>query len=436
MATATFTDSVALGSLYRPMTNVYPSAEITTDSMSTSAQTFTSQDTLVWDAAQTAGKFNLQGQNWVPVTSGTPLAGVKNGTGDRSISGVQVGMNLDFEFMYTGDKIDLFFIATGDFDSQVYVEYQGEMRKLKAKPLPSTTTGYVVRNIKFAGDGASTLEANKARRIRVVMSGSAYFIQLIIEMNALVYASPDRPLLITDGDSYIESYHAKNTGSDETYFTYGPNDALLEATGFAIWRASQGGTGFFNNGAGTTVTTDAANAAANTTRFGSAGRKTKMQPAFNAMPVAYLLHGTVNDGSLSGGTAAMKARAKVVYQEAAALDPNGLVTIIHVGNEPYTVPAATPAGYVSGGANDLNRLGHIAAVAEVARTYFVDPAVPTAPWWTGNSYNNLSTTDQQALITGADGLHGNYRGYHNHGRRIAQAIRNLPIPTVRANRLG
>jgi hypothetical protein len=435
MASVTFTDLVSVGSLYRPMTDIYPSAALSFDTMTATPQTMTSLGTVVWNNAMANNQFNLQGQNWVAVTPGTPSAGVKN-IGDRSISGVSVGMNIDFEFIYTGDKIDIFFICSGAFDCQVYVEYEGKMCKLKAKPLSYSTAGNVVRSIKFVGDGSSTLEANKARRIRVVMSGAANFVQLNVENSALTYASPNRPLAIIDGDSYVESFHSFNTGSDESYYTGGPIDSFIEYTGFAAARVAQGGTGFFNNSLGTAVTTDAANSATNSTRWGSSGRKTAMQPFMNDMPLLYILHGTVNDGALSGGTAPMTARAKVVYQEAAALDPHGLVTVVHVGNEPYSVPGSGVVGYTSGGANDLNRQGHIAAVAQCARTYYVDPAVPTNPWWTGSGYDNSPTSDQQALITGHDQLHGNYRGFHNHGFRIAQKIAALPVPAVRAARLG
>ncbi len=129
--------------------------------------------------------------------------------------------------------------------------------------------------------------------------------------------------------------------------------------------------------------------------------------------------------------------------------------MIHVGPEPYTAIGASPPSYTAGSVHDLNRLGQIAAIAETPRGYFVDQSNPTNPWWTGNAANNTSLSDQQALLTGADlihgnyrqyhqhgwriadsigDIHGNYRGYHAHGRRIADAIGDIPIPIARATR--
>ncbi len=145
-------------------------------------------------------------------------------------------------------------------------------------------------------------------------------------------------------------------------------------------------------------------------------------------------HGSINGGALSGGTAPEKARAKVVFTEGMALDSAGLMSIVHVGPEPYTAIGAGTPGYVAAGVHDLNRLGQIAAVAETPRAYFVDQSNPTNPWWTGNGSNNSSLSDQQALLTGADNIHYNARQAQQHGRRIADAIGDIPIPIARATR--
>ncbi|MBB5167193.1 hypothetical protein [Mycobacterium sp. AZCC_0083] len=437
-----YTDTVRLADLYEPIIDTMPSSEIVTDAYSTSAQTM---DSLVGVPWNTAGKFNTQGQNWQFQTPGNWAGGAKNDTSARASGGSTFNMSTRFEFVYTGDKLDLMFLSTGAFDCQVYVEHNGRMVKLQDKPLGTSLTGYVFRSIKFATPGVAR-SGYKKRRIRVHVAGNVNFLQVNIEAAALMYAAPARPMVIFDGDSYFEPLHNQNVGSDETYFSYGPQDAFFEATGIVHWNAAQGGTGFFQNG-DTVARTDDTPSSINSTRIGSASRKTTIANGFAigaadpmtgiSFPVAYILHGTVNDAAVNpGGTAAMKARAKVVYNEALALDSNGLMTFIHVGNEPYTIFGTSPASYVSGGANDLNRQGHIAAIAEVARAFYVDPANPTNPWWTGNGGNNNSLTDQQALITGADNLHGNYRGYFNHGRRIADAIRHIPVPAVRAYRVG
>jgi hypothetical protein len=439
--------TVPLRSLYQPITDVLPASEIVTDAYSSSNQTFDSLATVQWDALGT--KFNLQGQNWVQQTPGNWAGGAKNDTSSRASGGVQFNMSTLFGFVNTGDKLEIMVVSTGAFDMQVYVEYQGKMVKLKDKPLSSSLTSFVVRQIKFAATlngagGAVSRGGYKRRAFYVKLAGNANFVQLNVEAASLTYPTPLRHMfVIGPSDSYMEPLHNQNAGSDETYFGYGPQDALFEATGMVPWNAAEGGTGFFQNGDGVARTDDTASSV-NGTRWGSTIRKAKIAAGFAAgladpnvgisKPLFMLGHGSINDGALSGGTAPMKARAKVVYAEAMALDSAGLMSMIHVGPEPYTAIAATPPGYTAGSAGDLNRLGQIAAVAETPRAYFVDAAVPTNPWWTGNAANNTSLTDQQALITGADNVHGNYRGFQQHGRRIADAIGDIPIPIGRATR--
>jgi hypothetical protein len=437
--------TVPLRSLYEPITDVLPASEIVTDAYSASNQSFDSLASVQWDS----GKFNLQGQNWVQQTPGNWAGGAKNDTSARASGGVQFNMSTLFAFVNTGDKLEIMVISTGAFDMQVYVEYQGKLVKLRDKPLSSALTGYVFRQIKFAATpngagGAVSRGGFKRRAYYVKLGGNVNFLQLNVEAASLTYPTPLRNMFVIGPcDSYMEPLHNQNASSDETYFSYGPQDALFEATGMPPWNAAEGGTGFFQNGDGVARTDDTPSSV-NGTRWGSAARKTKIGAGFTAgaanpyvgisKPLFMLGHGSINDGALSGGTAPMKARAKVVYAEGMALDSTGLMSMIQVGPEPYTTVGASPPGYQSGSVHDLNRLGQIAAISETPRAYFVDASNPTNPWWTGNGANNSNLADQQALLTGADNIHGNYRGYHAHGRRIADAIGDIPIPIARATR--
>lgn len=439
--------TVPLRSLYEPISDVLPASEIVTDSFSASQQTFDSIATVQWDAT---GKFNCQGQNWVQQSPGNWAGGAKNDTSARAPSGVKFNMSTMFGFVNTGDKLDIMVVSTGAFDMQVYVEYQGKLVKLRDKPLSSSLTSYVFRNIKFTATqngagGAVSRGGFKRRAFYVKLAGNVNFVQLNVEAASLTYPTPLRNMfVIGPADSYPESLHNQNAGSDETYFSYGPQDALFEATGMPCWNGAEGGTAFFQNGDTVARTDDTANASSGGTRWGSAPRKAAIAAGFAAgaanpyvgisKPLFMLGHGTINDGALSGGTAALKARAKVVYSEALAQDTTGLMSMIQVGPEPYTAIGGSPPSYTASSVHDLNRLGEIAAIAETPRGYFVDASNPTNPWWTGNAANNTSLTDQQALITGADTIHGNYRGYHAHGRRIADAIGDIPIPIGRATR--
>lgn len=453
---------VTLGSLFQPIDDVLPASEILTDQISTSAQAFSALATVPW-TAKTA-KFNLQGQNWIQASAGSDGGGQKNDTSARNNGGVPWGMVTEFEFMYTADKFDLMLIGqNGGFDCQIYVEYQGGMRKLRDKPLGSTTTGYVFRNVKFAatpnGAGGAVARGGwKGRRIRVVIGGNVNFLQLNVEAAALVYPSPQRPMGIVSGsDSFFEPLHAQNAGSDETYFCMGNAQGFFEATQIVLWNGAEGGTGLFQNGDGT-ARGDDTGSSINASRFGSAQRRAKIAAGYALgaadplagirMPLFDLFHGTINDGQLSGlGTgvasaANMKARAKVCYQAALDADTAGLIRVVHVGPEPYTLsnPAASTPGYDASGPHYVNRLAQIDAINELnaalatPRAYFIDASNPTAPWWTGNGYNN-NGENPQAVLTGADGIHGNYRQYVTvHSRRIADNMRSIPVPARRAYR--
>ena len=410
---------VRLKELFNPCRGVYPAAKVLRDEYTTAAQSFTVLETSMWNAT---GRFNTQGQQWEAVNFWSPAAGSKNVTTDRAVLGVTPSHIQEFEFLINDDKLDIMLATSGAFDMQVYVtDETGNTYKLQDRPLGTTASGYTFRNIQFAD--------RNPRRVRVVLGGAAYFIQVNHEARAVIRPAPDRPLLGTDGDSYFESIHAQNAGSDETYFTFGPIDAIFEATGFAPARHAQGGSGLFNNGTQpptSPVTTDAAGPAG-TTRWGSSQRISKATPTLQSKPVAYLFNGTINDGPpASPGKVAYKNRLYQVWEAINAVDPG--CPIIHVGPEPYN------NSITAGSAHDLHRQ----AIKECGKNYgqfagFIDPSGDlTNPWWTGTGFDNSPTNSEQAALTGHDGIHGNYRGYKWYGSLIALYLGEITIPAVRA----
>lgn len=263
---------------------------------------------------------------------------------------------------------------------------------------------------------------------------AVYFIQVLHEQSAIVAPSPDRPLIVTTGDSYFESSGAYNSGSARSFATYGMIDAIVEATGFAVARCAQGGTGYFNDGTGTAGSlTAVASNTSHTSPFGSTPRFTYYSKFLGstAKPVAFLVNGTINDGGLSGdGTTAnqtnMQTRAKALYDAVAALDSK--VGIVAIGPEPIN------DSYGSG-AHATNRLGIQAAVAAHAQGIgFADANNPTTPWWTGTGYEKSVTTSQQAQLVGADQIHPNWYGHKYYGSRIAAAIGAFRVSKDRAER--
>lgn len=407
---------IPLKRLFKPVVGVYPAAKVISDGFSTSAQSFGDLGTSGWQSHAT--RFNVQGQQWFAFQGWNPPAGCKNAPTPRQVLGVAPGHVLEFEFEFNDDKLDIMVNATDAFDMQVYVTEGGQTFKLRDKPLAWVGGGYKFRNILFAD--------RDPRQIRVVMAGGVNFTQLNHEARAVVRPSKDRPFIITDGDSYFESIHALNLGSDETYYAYGNCDAIFEATGFAQGRHAEGGTGAFNNGDGNARTDDTPSAVASS-RWGSAQRIAKIAVDLGRnTPVAYLCNGTINDGPLSGGKAPMKARLLQIWEALNAVDPD--LPIIHIGPEPYN------GGVTPGSSHDLNRQAMIEGLAGYANgAGFIDPSLdPQGAWYTGTGFDNSPTSSEQAALTGHDGIHGNYRGYKWYGTLIARHLGEITIPAARA----
>ncbi len=430
---------VQIKTLFEPVDGVLTASMVTSDAMSQTRQSYSNATITYWNAT---GAFNTQGQKWFAANpAAVQSGGVQNRATPRGALGFYGHHVTEFEFMYTGNgKLEVIVQAVKDtagYDISVWVERGGKMRRLSNRPKGEWTTisadGIRYRNIE--------LSEHYHGRIRVHVA-NAIFVGIGHEASTILKAAPDRYVLITDGDSYMDGQYAQNADGTTGFFSSGLNDFLFEKTGFVTARRAQGGTGFFNNGEGT-ATTDATSFL-NTSRIGSASRKAWMASDFAAKPLIYMINGTWNDGASSGGQAPMYARAKVVYQEARATDP--YCTIVHVLCEPYWGDggggfgaAGTATGPPTvGNVHHLNVLGQIQAAAEVPNTFTINPFGPDNPWWTGKGDSTTAaTTDatsQQARLTGADHIHGNYDGYEHYAARITRELGDMRVYAARARR--
>ncbi|QOP64400.1 hydrolase [Gordonia phage Orla] len=422
-------EQVTLESLYRPVLGTLPASVVTSDQYVANVPgDYASGWGTRWDKA---GAFNYQGQNMQAVSAGNPAAGAFNPTSGRQRSnGTPVSSVIDLEFVFTGDKLDLMFQTFGYFDSQVYVEHEGAMRKIRDLPLTGNVDGIVFRSIRFAEVAT--------RRIRVILP-VCYFIQVVHEQSAIVTASPDRPLLVTTGDSYMEPVGAYNAGSARSFITYGIIEALIEATGFAVARCSQGGTGYFNDGTGGKSTSPTG--ALGTSPFFSNARKGVYSEYLGSTvkPLLFLVNGTINDGQLSGtdGNASATNQKNVLLEglgSIALFDTR--VSLVIVSPEPYNDSYAS-------GFQATNRLGQIDAVNTYrpsmqngATLTYLDASNPDRPWFTGTGSERNPAGSPQAVLTGADGIHTNYYGAQFYGRRIAAELRKVLVPADRARRIA
>ena len=399
-------DIVKLKELYQPIIGVIPASEITQDAYfhdDVDSGTFTGMTGTLWNSAN----FNTQSQQFRAVNESNPAFGCTNMTNGR-----QIGSVFDFEFEFTGDKFAIHMQAFGYYDTQIYVEHEGQMMKIKSYPLADDYSGFTFRSIKFS--------RYATRRIRILMP-FLYFFQIIHENNAVIKKTPNRPMIAITGDSYVDASTGYNAGSSRSYVTAGVVDAIIEATGFAVLRLGQGGTGYFNNASG--AASDALGPV-DSSRFFSSQRLTALQATGSGSLIALIVNGTINDGELSGGTAAMAARALAGFQAVSTWDPG--VSIIAVTPEPINNP--TP-----GNVHDLNRIGIIQAInSHPQGVGVVDVFDPANPLWTGTGTEASPTIDQQSKLVGMDGIHGNWAGYKLYGHYISMHMAEMKVPIERA----
>jgi hypothetical protein len=417
----TITNKAKAGLFFRPVAGVLPAGILATDAYNATAQTFTNSRVVSADLG--AAAFNIQGQRWVNYNS----EGVMNTPTDRAIAGVPVGHVLEFEFLFTGLALDIAFVGSSYYDSQVYVEYGGRMYKVRSEPLAGTTTGAMNRRLTFASQYHG--------RIRVHLGGGK-LTGIRCEESAIIKPAPDRLLGVCDGGGWADGTGFKQA-SGTSYLTAGLCDFLFERTGMTWTRQAQVDTGFFCNGTAT-VTDDTAAANAST-RWFSAARKTLLGAQLAAKPLFYLLVGAYADGGRSGATGAgngpMATRALECYQWVRGQD--SFCSIVHVSMPPFT--GAGAAGTVTGpptagSPHDYNRLEQQAAIANVPRAQYVNAFGPTAPWFTGAGSNGSPTTSQQAGLIGADGVNPTAHGFNFYAGKIATELAQMLVYEPRARR--
>lgn len=488
------TDYYRLGDLWTPDAGVLPAGVLTTDEISNSKLTFTSEATYRWDDADF--KFNNIGQKWKPdvrPTFGGPdtYGGVKNCATPRRFSAPAAGMSnqffasiTEFEILFTGTRLSVRHMNLGGDgtggqyggDSQIKIEHHGRM--YRAADLPKTTTrtdgSSSYRNLVFA-------ERVVNARIKFRF-GSLGFISLHTDGDAIIAPAPPRLMGILDGNSFVESTQALCADSVNQHFTTGIAYYMAERMGWNIVERGQGATGLFSNGVGRVFddTVGAASqyilfiqiAVTGLTRWFSGGGPENINsrlgwvtgaaaalaaagysPFVNyagedfgqplgRRPVAYIIFGTWNDASVGGVTFdQMYTRAKACYEALHAIDPYCM--IIHVSPEPFDDglfgnAIGTPR---RGDKSDTHVRAQMKAASEVPNVHYVNAFGPEDPWWTGmgpaqGSTQGVPTTSQQAqMISPIDGIHYRRVGGLYLANKACDTIANLPALRDRVNGL-
>lgn len=438
--------TIPAGDIFSPVDPTpLPAGFIVTDEMSTTRQSYTSAAVDLWNVAN---RYTKQGQKWAAV-SGDATQGVQNRATGRGVLGSYAHHVTEVEFLFTGNRFDVQFRGTSDsaWDCTVWIEVGGRMRRLSQYPKGfASGSGMRYRNVEID----PTIPYHGRVRVHVA---AGIFVGIGHEANAIIRPAPPRFYGITDGDSYVDGQQAQNAGAGEGYFSMGLVDHLFEKTGWAFGRRAMGGTAPHNNGGGY-VNNDVATFL-NTTRWFSGARKAWMvntgpAPYDFSLPIGqrpqiFLINGTWNEPSANLSDGQHGARMKLNYQWIQQMDP--WITTVHVLCEPFWGDGAGGFGAVgtSSGPPGLTSPHYreitesIEAAGEVPRTKIINPfgfVNGSEPWWAGKGDSTTLATDpdsQQAQLTGADHIHGNYRGYQHYAGRIAAelALIRLPLPRVK-----
>ncbi|MDZ7886551.1 MAG: hypothetical protein U5N53_28265 [Mycobacterium sp.] len=488
------TEYVRLGDTWDPVVGTLPSGVLTTDEISNSKQSFTSEATYGWNDSEF--KFNNIGQKWKadikPTWSGPDAyGGVKNCATPRRFSAPAAGMSnqffasvTEFEILFTGTKLSIRHMNLGGDgsgteyggDTQIQVECHGEMYRVADLPKTTTRTdGYSsYRNLVFA---APVVNARIKFRF-----GNIGFMSLHTDGDAIVAPAPPRPMGPLDGDSYVESTQALCADSVSQHFTTGIAYYMGERTGWNIPERGQGATGFFSNGAAL-VSDDTVGSASQyilfieitvtgLTRWFSGGgtaninsrlgwitnaagalEDAEMSPFVNyagedfgqplgRRPITYTIFGTWNDASVGGVTFdQMYTRAKACYEALHAIDP--YCTIIHVSPEPFDdgLFGDVLGPPRRGDKSDIHVRAQMKAASEVPNVYYVNAFGPEDPWWTGmgseeGGTQGIPTSSQQAqMVSKVDGIHYRREGGRYLANKVCDAIADIPVLRARVNGL-
>jgi hypothetical protein len=403
---------VPMSSIWKPYSaDVYPASDVITDAWQDSQAAIDAMGpyglkAVLWNSPL----INSDGVVWVPNDPANPAAGARNNPTTRLIGAV-----LDFEFLYNGDTLSFMLGVFDQTDCQVYVSDDNDvMHRLKSRPMIYTgASGVKFRTIKFA--------TRRTRRIRFVMAADGFY-QFIIPANAIVQKSKRRDLVVSVSDSFREASGSKNAGSAESYHTLAVNDFYIERTGCSLARLGQGGTGYFNNATG--VATNAAGPLG-ARPFFSDENVAKIK-AFGKNKIRWIdVNGTINDGSISGGKAGMKARAHEGFNKISSWDSG--IRFVLWGPEPYNNSAAPNTD------NDINRQALMEVAAERSDVLgFIDVGNPANPFYYGTgSEKSPQIQSSQSVLTGYDEIHPNYMGCQNYATLGLNVMANFMIERER-----
>lgn len=440
--------SVPLGSLYRPMTGVWPVVDATNGPLTADAGTtntapsFTGLTLFSWNS----GAFNTQSQNWVAVPSSNgPSTNqcCQNVTTPRGTNYASTGIGFpchsDFSFVTDTTKIIIAYyqtttgmanlgISSSYHESQVFVEHEGQMKGIRSAP-----------NVWPNGSGGNqmfyrviTFKEARRREFRVMLSVGCWFAGVYVDTGAFMQKAPNRPILMgCFGDSWAEGagnvWSSVGGNGSQAGVTWPTGCSLLYSntalqwcvqTGGAAIIGHQGGTGYFNaNGSG--LTEDSTTAGF--TVFASQGQVDFFWNTFGSRYPMAGVFGGWNDGTTPVGAPILtnyQARVDKVLRKILAKD--AAIPLLVEGIQCKSIGV--------GDGRDLSNQGIAAAVAALQATY--SNVMPFINDIADRNYVDIWTAD-----IGPDGLHPTVKGGDNIGAIRAKKSANFMVARTRINQI-
>jgi hypothetical protein len=406
---------VALGSLMKPMKDVWPAVDgvngpLTGDTGITAGTPTTTGMTLY---AWNSGVFNTQSQNWVvtPTGTGQNTSGYSaciNASTPRIwsygyLQNYPQESNIDFSFVTDATTITIFYYRNNSYatfsspnyhDMQIYAEYRGNMRKLNQMPATSTGGG---------GLFYRTLTMLEARELeyRVMLPMDCWFVGVYINNTATIRKSANRPFIITNGDSWNEptgnvlSSPVGGAYPTGTYRVAGLSQMIAEATGWAVALCAQGGTGEYNVNDGVAHPQTYTNANGMSTFHGQSRINDMSTKFFSRHPIVWTIGGW-NDGDVVPAPARTSYRDRVLEGIDRMVAAKSDIQLLYSSIQPVDI---TP-----GNNRDLSRQGQADACA--LRPNNVIGFVNQMPMWPDTTMSG----QRGANVNSSDTIHLHVKG--------------------------
>ena len=376
-----------LAAYMKPMSStMYPSSDITSYTINTTAPSYSAQKVIAWNAADIASKVRIGGS----------LVDIAN-NGFNAINGAWTTepsgwTSYEFEFYLSGTDFTIWTVPVGAADYRLFVDDMP--LDLSWPTTPSTVTAYYIK-VQFA--------SSRIRKIRVLF-GHNSLTAIALPGASDIWAAPNRFRCAVVGDSYISGGQV-TTENIISAGSFCGNLAI--ATGWEVWNMGQGGTGYTgdsNNDQGKDY-------------YGATSRLN----ALAALPPLDLtiVYGSGNDSGVSAGT--LTSTVNAYWDTLKAARPS--TPIIIAGMEP-----GSPAGFSPSLMDSSNITLKVAAAANQNIAGFIDMRPSGNEWVTGTGNQASPAGNGSAdFFISSDTVHPSRAGHVNIVDRFVSELKKIKI---------